>query len=140
VFGGEGNIAQFEPILIQMMQAEKWRAYFKEFSHGWWFPDNQNYKKLVQESGLKPVNVALVPKDMIHDDRLGLEGWIRTTWHPYLRYLPNVMINEFIRELVDLFLEKYPLDLERKTHVDMVRLEVEAIKGPSTTLRDLRLK
>ena len=69
---------------------------------------------------------------MAHENRHGLEGWVRTTWHPYLNLVPENLKNVFVTELVDCYLEQYPVDSDGCTHVDMVRLEVEAAKGQQT--------
>jgi trans-aconitate 2-methyltransferase len=63
---------------------------------------------------------------MVHDDAKGLKGWLRTTWFPYTDRVPETDRELFVKQLTDLYLSKYPVDAEGKTHVRMVRLEVEA--------------
>ena len=59
----------------------------------------------------------------------GLAGWIRTTWMPYTHRLPEEHREAFIFEAVDDYLHERPLDELGRSHVHMVRLEVEAIIG-----------
>ena len=66
---------------------------------------------------------------MSYDKRDGLTGWVRTTWLPYLERVPEQRREEFITQLIDKYIEKYPPDNEGKIHVNMMRLEVEAIKN-----------
>jgi hypothetical protein len=42
----------------------------------------------MRDAGLAAGRVELIPKDMTHDGRAGLAGWLRTTWMPYLQRLP----------------------------------------------------
>jgi trans-aconitate methyltransferase len=56
------------------------------------------------------------------------EGWIRTTWLPYLKTIPEKLRNEFIREIANSYRKSYPEDERGMIQVKMVRLEVELIK------------
>jgi trans-aconitate 2-methyltransferase len=70
--------------------------------------------------------LELVPKDMTHQGKAGLAGWIRTTWMPVTKYVPPEQQDEFIAQFIELYLAKNPLDIQGLSHVSMVRLEVEA--------------
>ena len=65
---------------------------------------------------------------MVHESVDKLEGWVRTTWHPYLAQIPEGFRNDFVGELVFRYLKVYPVDMNGYTNVKMIRLEVEAIK------------
>jgi trans-aconitate 2-methyltransferase len=82
----------------------------------------------LQEAGLKLERVELFKRDIRHSGSEGLAGWIRTTWLPYTRKIPVTLRDSFIKEIVDRYLELFPLDEKGAAHVKMVRLEVEAIK------------
>lgn len=127
-FGGKGTLNAFQPMIDDMLSNPKWKSYFNDFKPTWGFFDDQEYTQWLTDSGLTPLLVQLIPSDMVHDNRHGLEGWVRTTWHPYLSLIPDNLKDDFVRELIDRYLEKYPLDSDKRTHVDMVRLEIEAIK------------
>ena len=47
---------------------------------------------------------------------------------PYLSRIPAQMKEAFIEAILDAYLVKHPPDEEGLVHVDMVRLEVEAVK------------
>ncbi len=119
----------FQPMINNMLSNSKWETYFKTFEPTWGFFDDQTYTQWLKDKGLTPISVRLVPSDMVHQNRQGLEGWVRTTWHPYLTFIPENLTNTFVTELVDCYLEQNPVDSDGRTHVDMVRLEVEATKG-----------
>jgi len=127
-FGGKGNIDTIVPIIDQLVQEPEWAGYFQNLVLTWAFHDAQDYRSWVVDAGLTPIRVELVPKDMVHEDRAALEGWFRTAWHPYMACLPEEKRDEFMGELVRRYLDKYPVNSGGRTHVAMVRLEVEAIK------------
>ena len=65
---------------------------------------------------------------MMHNGLSEFEGWIRTTWLPYLKTIPEKLRNDFIREIANSYIESYPQDKRGMIQVKMVRLEVELIK------------
>lgn len=69
-----------------------------------------------------------VSKDMIHKSPTELAGWFRTTWLLYLDCIVKERRAEFLDELVTLHCRRFPPDETGRTHVKMVRLEVQAIK------------
>ena len=50
------------------------------------------------------------PKDMTHEGRKGLEGWLRTTWMPYWQRVPAELQQQFFDEIVDEYLKTHPID------------------------------
>jgi len=127
--GGKGNAEAILSVLEEMMSENEWRQYFYDFAFSYGFYDLEEYMVWTSEAGLNPVRVELIPKDMSYDKRDGLTGWVRTTWLPYTERVPEERREEFITRLIDKYIEKYPLDSEGKVHVNMMRLEVEAIKN-----------
>ncbi len=63
---------------------------------------------------------------MIHGGAEALGAWIRTTWMPILGRLPEGRRANFIAAVVARYLRAHPPDAQGRTHVAMVRLEVEA--------------
>jgi len=69
-----------------------------------------------------------VAKDMVHQGQAGLEGIIRNTWLPYTERLPASLKDDFVREVAGGYLKDHPLDDQGQAHVQMMRLEVEAMR------------
>jgi trans-aconitate 2-methyltransferase len=124
--GGRGNAAQIKASMDAVRERAGWRDYFQGFVFPFRFPGEDDYTKLIQEAGLRPRRVELIPKDMQHAGREGLAGWLRTTWLPYLQRLPEDRRQAFLDEVVEEYLREHPLDAQGTAHVGMVRLEVEA--------------
>lgn len=93
-----------------------------------WIYSVDEYQQWLSQAGFKPRRVKLIPKDMAHKVKDGVAGWIRSTWLPYLSRIPEQMKEAFIEAILDAYLVEHPPDKDGLINVDMVRLEVEAVK------------
>ena len=127
--GGQGNVVDLVAVLDAMIASESWAEYFAdfEFPYGFYGPDE--YAGWLAEAGLVAERLELIPKDMTHEGAAGLAGWVRTTWLPYTQRVPEARREAFVEELVEKYLVAHPLDGAGRTHVQMVRLEVEGLRG-----------
>ena len=126
--GGKGDAEGIISVMNEVRNSTKWVQYFSEFEFPFTFLGIEDYEKLLNEAGFSIIRVELIPKDMIHEGKSGLEGWIRTTWLPYTSRIPEEQKNEFIEEVAANYLAKIPLDAEGKAHIAMMMIEVEAEK------------
>ena len=126
--GGKGNARDILRVLDKLIEQPEYRQHFEGFEFPYGFLGVDHYQELLNEAGFEHHRVELIDKDMEHDGREGLKGWIRTTWLPYTGRLDESKRDVFIEELAAGYLEKVPLDAQGKAHVAMVRLEVEALK------------
>ena len=126
--GGRGNAADVLALLDRLVVSSRWASYFGGFSFAYGFYAPDEYMPWLRDADLTPRRVELIAKDMTHDGKAGLAGWIRTTWLPYTQRIPEQERDAFIGELVETYVDEHPLDAQGKVHVQMVRLEVEATK------------
>jgi trans-aconitate methyltransferase len=124
--GGQGNAADILQVFVELTASPPWNIYFEDFETPYYFYGFEDYQLWLQQSGLKAKRLELVPKDMTHQGKEGLTGWIRTTWMPFNQRIPQHQQETFIEQVVNSYLAKIPLDSDGLTHVRMVRLEVEA--------------
>ena len=124
--GGKGNASDILRILDTLIHEEKWAGFFKGFSVPYTFYDDREYMTQLKSAGLKVKRVELIPKRMVHDGREGLAAWIRTTWLPYIRRVPENLKTDFIYEIVDTYLTLEGLNVNDIVPIEMVRLEFEA--------------
>ena len=124
--GGAGNAAEVSAVLTGLIQSTAWQEYFTGFHFPYYFLSPAEYQAWLLQAGFTWSRLELVEKDMVHAGREGLAGWLRTTWMPYTACVPADRREEFISEVVDAYLERQPLDKEGRSHVRMVRLEIEA--------------
>ena len=126
--GGKGNAAGIIAAHDEVRTRSRWRQWFANFAFPYGFLGVAEYRELLQQAGLVPERVELVPKDMQHEGREGLKGWVRTTWMPYHICVPEEEREAFIDEVIDAYLARHPLDTNGIAHVAMVRIEVAARK------------
>ena len=129
-FGGKGNIGDVSPIAEKLQQEDPFKPYFKHFRPCWYFPSDKNYKRLLSNAGLQAISVKLVNREARHHSIDELEGYIRTSWHQYLNYLPTPDLKkQFTNELVKRYLHEHPTNENEESIINMVRLEVIARKN-----------
>lgn len=126
--GGKGNADYIIKVMYRIIKTERWKMYFEDFNFFYHFYGTEKYPVWLEQAGLKQIRVELILKDMIHEGKEGLMGWIRTTWLPYTHCIPDNLREEFISEVADNYIKENPVDKNGKAHVAMVRLEVEAVK------------
>ena len=124
--GGKGNVEDVLAVISRMMESEPWHGFFSGFTCPYTFPDKVEYSELLLQTGLMARRIELIPKDVVHDDREKLAGFLRTTWHPYIDSVPEDRRSAFVDELISRYAEEHPEDEQGRYHVRMVRLKVEA--------------
>ena len=127
--GGKGNAKNILDIADEMIKEEEWKPYFKDFTFPYGFYEPVEYENWLNEAHLKPLRVELISRVMVQNGIDGLKSWIRTVWLPYTQRIPIDLQENFIEELANRYINKYPADNDGLISVDMVRLEVEALKG-----------
>jgi trans-aconitate methyltransferase len=128
--GGRGNASGIIAVLNDLTQQAPWASFLAEMAFPYHFYAPGDYVPWLAHVGLEPDRLELIEKDMTHAGREGLAGWLRTTWLPYTQSLPENLREIFVDALVEAYLSQCPLDEENRSHVRMIRLEVEAHKGP----------
>lgn len=123
---GKGNAHQVISAFGRLMARKDWAPFFRELRVPYRFFADEQYREMLLDSGLRPLRVELVKKDMVHRGREGMASWIRSTWHPITERVPLELREDFIASLVDEYLEENPPDEHGLVHVEAIRLEVEA--------------
>jgi trans-aconitate methyltransferase len=124
--GGRGNVADVIRAFTEVAGAPEWRAYYEGFESTYGFHGDDDYRRWLTEADLVPDRVALIEKDMVHEDRAAFVGWIRTAWHPYTAPVPDDERDALLERVADRYLADIPPDAEGHVHVRTIRLQVEA--------------
>ncbi len=125
--GGRGNCAAILAAAESVAAEPRWAPHLLPFSTPWHFQGPEAYLRLLAASGFRTVRAGLLARDMVHDGPGGLAAWMRTTWMPILARVPEELRGELIAAVVERYLAGRPPDAQGRTHVDMVRFEVEAV-------------
>jgi trans-aconitate 2-methyltransferase len=126
--GGKGNLDEMFGIISSTLKNKKWNEHFEGFTFPYFFYSDSEYKIFLENTKFHIDNVELIPRIMTHENVNELAGWIRTTWHPFLNRVPHNMRVDFVNDIVNDFLETYPVDSNGMTNIKMVRLQVQAHK------------
>ncbi len=94
--GGRGMASNVVQVMMSLLSRDEWGRYFHDFSLPYRFCAPEEYTQWLEEAGLHPLRVELVPKDMTHEGVGGLAAWIRTTWLPFTQRLPEELRDDFI--------------------------------------------
>jgi trans-aconitate 2-methyltransferase len=127
--GGKGNAQEVFSAIRPEMRLRRWREFFCTMPAPYFFHAPEDYEKWLPRFSFKTVGVRLTPKDALHEGRDGFAAWFRTTWMPYTQRVPEDLRAEFIAAVTERYLAKHPLDAAGKIHVQMVRLEIDAVKS-----------
>ena len=125
-FGGKGNAALISDVANEITTHRRWKGYFVGFAYPWFFYSVEEYDGFLKRVGLSAKRVQLIPKDMVHDGKEALMGWLRTVFLPYTQRLPEALREDFVAEIASAYVERRPQDENGDVHVQMVRLDVEA--------------
>ena len=125
-FGGQGNAALISDVANELTTDRRWKGYFVGFTYPWYFYGVEEYRGFISRVGLSPERVELIPKDMVHDGKEALKGWVRTVFLPYTERLPEALREDFVEQIAYTYIERRPIDENGHVHVQMVRLEVQA--------------
>ena len=126
--GGQGNAADVLQVFSELVSSKSWNNYFDEFHNPYFFYGDRDYALWLEKAGFKIERLELIPKDMTHLGKQGFASWIRTTWMPFTKCVPESERDRFIDRFVETYLERIPLDRDGLAHIRMMRLEVNALK------------
>ena len=115
-------------VIDNLISRKKWASYFKDFAFQYAFFGPEEYKRWLDQAGLRAARAELIPKDMVQPGLEGLVSWIRSTWLPYIERIPDKLRHDFIHEIAEGYISAHSLDSYGQVHVRMIRLEIEAEK------------
>lgn len=127
--GGRGNAATVLAALEEVLRLPRWAGYFEGFGFPYGFYGPEEYRSWLESRGFRVLRLELVPREMRHDGGGEFAAWLRTTWLPYTQRVPESQREGFIAEIVAAHARVKPPEADGSVRFDMVRLEVDAVKG-----------
>jgi trans-aconitate 2-methyltransferase len=89
-FGGDGNCSNFLKVACESMLLPKFTAYFEKFIWPWYMPSVEEYKALVNDSGLRNAEVWGENADRFFPDPDAIIQWIdQPSLVPFLAFVPE---------------------------------------------------
>jgi trans-aconitate methyltransferase len=126
--GGKGNAAEVFLALRRQMRSHAWRAFFRKIAKPYFFHSDEEYRQWLPATGFQPVTIRLAARAARHAGVEAFTGWFRTTWMPYTHRVPEDKRSDFIAAVVNQYLAMHPPDPDGAVIVNMVRLELDAVR------------
>lgn len=126
--GGTGNIAEVEEAAWEVVAQPQWHDFFKGFELPWHLHSCEEAQEALAEIGFETLRVEFLERDMVHENPEAFLGWMRATWFGMTARVPEARREALLAAIGERFLERHPTDAAGRTHVRMVRLEVEAVR------------
>ncbi len=99
-FAGDGNCCHFFKVIREAMVLDEFAGYFVEFEWPWCMPTIDQYRTLVESSGLHDARVWGENADRYFPDEDALIGWVdQPSLVPFLAHVPTPNKDAF-REFV----------------------------------------
>lgn len=128
-FGARGTLSGLAPVLAALMEHPRWKSRFQDFEIPFGFYGPEEYRDWLNQLGFVIKSLELIERDVTLQGREAFEGWQRTTGMSYIHRVEPERRQEFLRQIVDDYVERNPIDAEGLVHVRMVNLLVKATKA-----------
>ncbi len=89
--GGKGNAGYILSVLEEVQSYSEWQPYFKNFEFPYGFFGTEEYEELLLDSGFNINRIELIPKDMEHIGKSGLECLKKKGINLSKKYLQNIL-------------------------------------------------
>ncbi|MCX8089725.1 MAG: methyltransferase domain-containing protein [Verrucomicrobiae bacterium] len=126
--GGRGNADAVFHALRAVMRRERWRAFFRRMSRPYFFYAPDDYALWLSQAGFKPRAIRLLPCPARFRHAAEFLAWLRTTWLPYTQRVPENLREAFLAEIADRYLTRPAAGTGGDILVDLVRLELDAVR------------
>jgi trans-aconitate methyltransferase len=120
-FGGYGNA---KTVVDAMQKVFQNHSEFGEFENPWYFPNVEEYKKLLETNGFRVEYIESIPRPTPVDD---ISNWLDLFANGITKHLSNNEFSLFKKEVAES--TKHTLYNEQNGwHIDYVRLRFKAVK------------
>ena len=125
---GKGNASEIVKIIKDIIWRRGWDKFYLKLPFPYSFYGTEEYEKWLNLVGFKIQRIGLVSNDVVFQQKTDFKSWINTAWNPYIYRLPEKLRTEFVEEIVESYINQNYIDDNGHIHVEMIRLEVDAVK------------
>lgn len=113
--------------LESVVSTPRWAPYFVGFDPTWYFHNPQVYKQKLINAELNPLRVEITQMHEVYVSRGEFQASV-SHWLPHVKHLAEPLRDEFMEDLVDIYLSYMPIDEQGYVHYYVDRIEIEAQK------------
>jgi hypothetical protein len=118
-----------QDVLEDVIGRERWQGFFEgRDQQTYWFFDHAEYEPWLAEAGLTARRVELVPKRYGACGKRGAGGVVSDDVDAAYAESSSRTEGEVCAGGAEEYVRRHPADAQGNVHVEMVRLEVEAVK------------
>ncbi|MCX6690055.1 MAG: methyltransferase domain-containing protein [Methanoregula sp.] len=103
-----------------------WSRYFEGYVHPFQYYSIEEYRSILEGAEFRINRLETIPRQMVHKDRDGLTGMIRAAFLPALERVPFPMREDFLKDVVDVLVSRYPADDNGTLRIPSIGLQYEA--------------
>ncbi len=118
---------RFDDAIKTVMNSPKWNSYFSSYPTPFTLVLPSTFTQYAEQAHLLIKRVEIITVDKPYASKASFIAWMKG-WMPHLKMLPKELHEEFLNEIADRHLERYPLDNEGKVHYIDYWMEVELLK------------
>lgn len=126
--GGPGNAHAVFRAFRAVLRRQPWREHFRRLPRAFFLHGPEDYARWLPPAGFDPRELRLVAHPAHFATKSEFLGWLRTTWLPYTQRVPKPEREAFLAAVAEHYLAERPPDGAGAIRVDMVRLEVDAVR------------
>ncbi len=106
-FAGDGNCSNFFDTVKALMKEDTYKEYFSNFEWPWFMPSKEEYKKLIEETCFRKINIQYENADRFFSNCDEMIKWIdQPSIVPFLNYIPDAKKESFRNEVINIMIEK----------------------------------
>lgn len=100
-FGGDGNCANFQASIREVIQDEKYKAYFEHLEWPWYMPKKSDYEAVLSSAGFSDYWVTEVNRDRYFANKEEIIKWIdQPSIVPFIGNVPDEQKEEFRADVI----------------------------------------
>ena len=126
--GGGKNGHQIIKAFDNAAGMTKWKDCFESFEFPYAFYKPDDCMPWLENAGFRVESVELVDKEMRFENVEGFKGYLKSAWLPWISRVEESRNEEFVQDVVDVFVKDCADDSRERFCVGMQRLEGGAFK------------
>ncbi len=110
----------------QVISKPFWNKYFIGYVNPFQYYTLDEYRSILEGAEFAIKRLEIVLRQIVHKSREGITGMLRAAFHPTLERVPPNIRENFLMELIDVLVSKYPADNEGVICIPTIGLQYEA--------------